>query len=496
MENRIERVKYERQPQPDLGNGTYRNPILAGKYGDPSLVRVGEDFFLTHSGGGAPGLLIWHSRDLVNWRPIGKALEAHVGDVWAPDLIYHDDLFYIYVTIAQRAPDGTFSFSNVVLYAERPEGPWSEPVDLHIDGLIDPGHVADQEGNRYLYLEKGYVVPLTPDGRKTAGELAQVRAGWNYPDDLVVECFCLESPKFTYRDGYFYLLSAQGGTAGPATSHMIVVARSGSPLGPWENSPYNPMLRTRSRSERWWSQGHGTLIDDVGAAWWVLYHAYENGQRGLGRQTMLLPVEWTADGWPRIKSDHAATDIMEKPAGENVGHGMPLSDVFSDKELGLQWRCWDKGNPYRFYRPGDGVLRIKAKGADVTGGSRLACYAVNHAYEVRAELVCPESAEAGLVLHNDFCNEFHGVALKDGELFLYWRSRRFPGVAYEGERVFLKLWNLNHDVVLFYSSDGETWHKFGRSIEVSAGHGRLRVCLYAAGKGDVLFRNFRYHGLD
>jgi xylan 1,4-beta-xylosidase len=496
METRVERVRNERQPQPDLGNGYYRNPILAGKYSDPSIVRVGEDFYITHSGGGAPGLLLWHSRDLVNWRPIGKALGTYVGDVWAPDLIYHDDLFYIYVTIAQRASDGTFSFSNVVLQAERPEGPWSEPVDLHIDGLIDPGHVADQDGRRYLYLEKGWVVPLTPDGRRTAGELQQVYAGWRYPEEWVVECFCLESPKFTYRDGYFYLLSAQGGTAGPATSHMTVVARSTSPLGPWENSPYNPVLRTRSRDERWWSQGHGSLIDDVAGAWWILYHAYENGQRGLGRQTMLLPVEWTADGWPRIKSGHTAADIIAKPAGEDVGHGMPLSDDFTDRDLGLQWRCWDKGDPYRIYRPGDGALHIRTKGTDVTNAARLACHPVNHAYEVRVELNRTESAEIGLALHNDFRDEYHGVGLNDDELIIYWRSRRFSGVPCTGERVFLKLWNLNDDVVLFYSADGESWHKFGRSLEVSAGYGRLRVCLYAAGKGEGVFRDFRYHGLD
>ena len=211
---------------------------------------------------------------------------------------------------------------------------------------------------------------------------------------------------------------------------------------------------------------------------------------------MLLPVEWTADGWPRIRSNHAATDIIAKPAGKDIGHGMPLSDDFADKALGLQWRCWERGDPYRTFRPGNGTLRIKAKGTDVGSGARLTCHPVNHAYEARVELVRTESAETGLVLHNDFRDEYHGVALNDEELFVYWRSRRFPGVPYTGERVFLKLWNLNHELVLFYSADGETWHKFDRSLEVTAGHGRLRICLYAAGKGEGLFKDFRYHGLD
>jgi hypothetical protein len=91
-------------------------------------------------------------------------------------------------------------------------------------------------------------------------------------------------------------VSAQGGTAGPSTSHMIVVARAKSPAGPWENMPSNPLLRTRDRAERWWSQGHGTILEAADGTWWVVYHAFENGYRTLGRQTLLMPIEWTADG--------------------------------------------------------------------------------------------------------------------------------------------------------------------------------------------------------
>ena len=146
--------------------------------------------------------------------------------------------------------------------------------------------------------------------------------------------------------------------------------------------------------------------------------------------------------------------------------------------------------------PGHQIRDPRLGGTDVTSAARLVCHPVNHAYEARVELIRTESTETGLVLHNDFRDEYHGIAFNADELSIYSRSRRFPGVSYAGERVFLKLWNLNNDVVLFYSTDGETWHKFGRSLEVSSGHGRLRICLYAAGKGEGLFRDFRYHGLD
>lgn len=113
----------------------------------------------------------------------------------------------------------------------------------------------------------------------------------------------LEGPKLLHKDGYYYMVSAEGGTAGPATSHMVVVARSKSVFGPWENSPYNPLVHTYSASDPWWSKGHGTLIDDAEGNWWVVYHAYAQGYHTLGRQTLIDPVEWTADGWVKLRHD-------------------------------------------------------------------------------------------------------------------------------------------------------------------------------------------------
>jgi len=118
----LEKIAVENQPQADLGNGCYRNPILAGNYADASVVRVGQDYYMTHSGSGTPSLLIWHSRDLVNWQPIGHALTKYIGDIWAPDLAYYKGLFYLYIPVVQHRPDGNRKFKNFVLTAEEPAG--------------------------------------------------------------------------------------------------------------------------------------------------------------------------------------------------------------------------------------------------------------------------------------------------------------------------------------------------------------------------------------
>jgi xylan 1,4-beta-xylosidase len=138
--------------------------------------------------------------------------------------------------------------TNAVVYASSPEGPWSDPVDLKI-GHIDPGHVADDQGNRYLHMSDGYFVPLARDGLSVTGEMKKVYDGWPFPEDYNVECFCLEAPKITKRNGYYYLTSAEGGTAGPATSHMVVSSRSRTPWGPWEHSPHNPIVHTSNACE-------------------------------------------------------------------------------------------------------------------------------------------------------------------------------------------------------------------------------------------------------
>jgi len=493
----------ENQPRADRGDGIYVNPILAGEYPDPSIVRVGRDYYLTHTPGtGVPGLLVWHSRDLVNWRPLGPALRRSFGDVWAPDLVHCRGLFYIY--FPARVPDGTGGWrrTNFVTTAADPSGPWSEPVDLNVGG-IDPGHIADFDGNRFLYLSGGQMVRLSPDGLRTAGAPRKVYDGWIYPADWNTECLCLESPKLFYRDGFYYLVSAEGGTAGPSTSHMIVVARSESPEGPWENSPLNPLLRTRSRDEKWWSQGHGTIFEAADGSWRVVYHAYENNYRTLGRMTLLMPVEWTAGGWPRIPEGARPDGPLRAPAGgEDMGHGLALSDDFRAAGPGLQWRNSDPDGSGAGIRTSDGGLLLPARGTGAADAALLTCLPANHAYEAEVEVRVPEGAEGGLLL----CygpTRFGGVALRKGEALTYIRASLGERMPFPGDRLWIRVRNTGHDVSFFWSADGRAWTKFEGGTEMSGYHhdgqdgwGTLKIALFAAGRGEVVFRDFRYRGLD
>ena len=482
----------QNQPQPDLGNGYFKNPVLAGKYGDPSVCRVGDDYYMTHSGGGSPSLLVWHSRDLVNWEPLDYAVKDFFESVWAPDLVYHNGKFYIYVTMVTTQPDGKRSFENYVTVAERPEGPWARPVNLHVRGYIDPGHVADEKGNRYLYFDKGYVVPLSPDGTRTTGEMKQVYDGWPYPADWTVECFCLESPKFFRRGDYCYFVSAEGGTSGPSTSHMAVVARSKSPLGPWENSPHNPLIHTRNRAERWWSQGHASLLDAPDGTWWAVFHAYENGFKTLGRPTLLLPVQWTDAGWPIVQEDAAA--LLQKPAGEKVAGALLISDDFSGPKVGRQWRS-PSGEPDKLFTTKNKTLIGQAAGATLAEATRLFCYAQNQAYEVSVEVAGDSTAELGLLLSAN-PSQTVGIALKNKTIVVYGAGNaRKSEFKVAQNRVFLKIRNHHHDVSLYWSEDGKNWQKYPNSYEIS-GFGNTTPMLFGLGAGEIRFRDFRYLGLD
>jgi xylan 1,4-beta-xylosidase len=485
--DRTAHVQAENQPRADRDDGTFRNPVLAGHYHDPSVVRVGADYYLTH----CPDLIMWHSRDLVNWRPIGRVDHGIKGDIWAPELIHHQGLFYLYLPVRLTGEGTSLRFTNVVLTARDPAGPWSAPVDLKIGG-IDPGHVAGTDGTRWLYVNQGRVVQLASDGLRVAGESRQVYTGWPIPDDWIVECHCLESPKLFRRGEWYYLVSAQGGTAGPSTSHMVVVARSKSPIGPWENDPRSPLLRTAKRSEPWWSQGHGTLIDAPDGSWWMLFHAIENSRRNLGRETLLLPITWTPDGWPRVPEGVHPDSVQRKPAGENVGHGLPLSDDFTSPTLGLQWRSGAAR-----IRTDDGALVLSGGGASILDATRTSLTPVNASFEITVEVELAGAAEAGLALTGAEGNNGNTAAAlrANGTVTSYVRGRGERGTSpFEGPRAHLRIRNVDQDIALFVSRDGATWRKFPWGSEIS-GNGVIRIALYATGGGEARFRRFSYRGL-
>lgn len=490
----------------DQGDGTYLNPILPGDYPDPSVLRDGDDYYMTHSSfGSVPGLLIWHSQDLVNWCPLGPALARPLGTVFAVDLVKHAGRYFIYIPfIREEWSPALPSFANIyVIHAPSMEGPWSDPVDLHIPDLIDPGHVVGEDGERYLFFNQGKRVRLSIDGLATAGPLETAYEAWRYPDEWITEAYAPEGPKLFRRGGYFYLVNAVGGTSGPETGHMIVVARARSIHGPWENCPHNPIQRTRSKDELWWSRGHATCVEGPRDQWYMVYHGYENSYRSLGRQTLLEPISWTPDGWFHATGEDLSHPLP-KPAGKALSPGMPHSDRFETSRLGTLWTLYG-GTPTEagHVRIGDNCLTLAARGGGPGDGRILTQQVGDRDYEVTVELGLEGSATGGLLL---FFNKrlFLGMGIDGGRMTTYrgGKTSYWQEPAPPTRRIHLRIANQEQIVTFFYSLDGEHWTRHGVRSEVSGYNANtvddllsLRPALFAAGTGEVVFRNFAYRAL-
>jgi beta-xylosidase len=488
----------EGQRKADLGDGTFLNPIMAGDHPDPSILKDGRDYYITFSSFDAyPGLEIWTSRDLVNWMPVTAALTTNVGSIWAPELVKHGGRYFIYFAAKHPGHDACW-----VISADHVAGPWSAPVDLGLSRYIDPGHVVDADGARWLFLSGGDRVRLAPDGLSLAGKPEHVYDPWHYPPEWDVEGFSPEGPKVLRHREWFYLITAVGGTAGPPTGHMVIAARSKSLAGPWENHPGNPLVRTTSAAERWWSRGHATLVEGPGGDWWAVYHGYENGFYTLGRQTLLAPVRWRDDGWFEIGGGDLSRP-MRKPAGGVPGpHGAPLSDDFS--AVGRQWAFFDPApdEGSRIVRR-DGALVLQGRGEAPSTSSPLVFVTGDPAYEIQCDIEVDPGTCAGLILFYDrqlYCglgfDEAHFVTHQ------YGIERGRPANPH-GARMLMRLKNDRHIVSFHLSGDGgRTWSRFDRGMEVSGYHHNVRggflmlkPGLYAAGAGKARFRDFRYRAL-
>ena len=467
---------------------TYPKAIFPGDYPDPTILRDGKDYYMTHSPFYyAPGFLIWHSQDLANWKPVCRAVPEYEGSAMAPALVKCNGRYYIYYP-----SDGV----NWVVWADDIRGPWSKPVRLDIKG-IDPGHVVGEDGHRYLFTNNGWVTPLTDDGLKVAGESRKVYDGWKYPKNWATEGndMYLESPKLVKKDGYYYMVSAEGGTAGPATSHMCVAARSKSIFGPWENSPYNPIVHTYSSKERWWSKGHGTLVDDADGNWWIVYHAYANGYHTLGRSTLIEPVEWTSDGWFRT----ARTAPSDLPEGQAV---MELSDDFSTPQLGLQWTFWKEYAPNALSIK-DNTLEMKGKGESPSDGRLLLATATDKCYETQVEITTGKGNQGGLLLY--YNEKAYAGIVSDGKTFTVYRGEKEPLTkpSIFGKTFIAKILNQGNRLTISASKNGKGWTTIqtvlAENLDVSSlnhnvykGFHALRPALYSGGKGKASFRNFLY----
>lgn len=490
----------EGQRRADRGDGAFLNPVLSGDHPDPTIIRDGDVWYMTFSSFESyPGLVIWKSPDLVNWTPLTAALTTNIGSVWAPELVKHQGRYYLY--IPARFPDRR---SIYVIHADHIEGPWSEPIDLNLPRHIDPGHAVGEDGRRYLFLSGGDRVALSDSGLSTVGEVSHVYDPWKYPDDWVVEGFAPEGPKVMRRGEWFYLITAVGGTSGPPTGHMVIAARSKSIHGPWENAPNNPIVRTWSAHEKWWSRGHATLVEGPGDNWWMVYHGYENGFWTLGRQLLLDPVMWRKDGWFEAEGGDLSNPIPKPIDIPHAPHGVQLSDDFATDRIGLHWAFHAPGPmeaARRVWSPG--LLRLKASGGTPTDSRPLTFICGDLAYEVIADIEIDEGAEAGLLLFYSprlYC----GLGFNARGLVMHRVGQQRNGAAPGdfGRRMEIRVVNDRHIVTLSTRTPGQAWTRYGVRMEVSGyNHNTawdflsLRPAIYCAGRGEARIRNVTYRSL-
>ena len=473
-------------------HATFMNPILGGDYPDPTIMREGNDYYMTHSCFDyQPGLVVFHSKDLVHWEPISYALKTYLGSVWAPDICKYKDKYYIYFTVAGKGR------SNYVVYASSPYGPWSDPIDLKI-GNIDPCHVVGEDGQRWMFMSGGKRVKLSSDGLSIVkGTEEVVYRGWKYPDEWVTEGMCLEGPKLRRIGEYYYYLNAEGGTAGPPTSHMVVQARSRSINGPWEDAPNNPLIHTWSKDERWWSKGHGSLVDTPDGKWVIVYHSYEKDFTNLGRQTLMEPVVLGKDGWfHRDETVDVAKPIACPIATPYAADRHGQLDAF---RLGLDWKCYKSFDPSRFAVK-DNTLTIRAQGTDPGTSAPLMFVAGSHRYEIETEIELQGDVTAGMILiyNGSF---FMGTGFDQAKRYRYRMggASRAGGLPAGTKRLWLRLRNDDNIVTGQYSMDGIHWQRETWGMDCSGyNHNTLYEFqsvlpgLFAFGNGSAVFRHFKF----
>ena len=326
---------------------TYKNPVIPGFYPDPSVCRVGNDYYLVNSSFGYfPGVPIFHSKDLINWEQIGYVLtrdaqlplnkgRISTGGIFAPTIRYHNGLFYMITT-------NISILRNFYVTAKNPAGPWSDPiwVDLPSNAVvIDPSLFFDDNGKVYLTTSPGFT---TTDGILlaqidiTTGKLLSPPTaiwpgtGGRYP----------EGPHIYKKDGMYYLMIAKGGTE---YGHKMTIARSKSIAGPYTSDPFNPILTHINRNAQTnpiQGTGHADIVQAADGSWWMVALAFRpvNNHHTLGRETFVVPVEWKKNEWPVVNNNGTiALDMHAKTLPIRPYPEKPSRDDFDESELGFAW---------------------------------------------------------------------------------------------------------------------------------------------------------------
>ncbi|MEI2275996.1 glycoside hydrolase family 43 protein [Paenarthrobacter ilicis] len=397
VENAIKQVQWDTR-------SAATTPVIPGFHPDPTICRVGDDYFLAASSFEYfPGAPIFHSRDLVTWGHIGNILTRRsqfaVGDgrssggIFGSTLRHHGGEFWFVTTNMSDLGGG-----HLLLRAASAAGPWSEPVQIPGTLGIDPDIAWDADGTCYLTWvgfgpadnESGIVqARLDPD----AGRLLESPrklwqgSGLAYP----------EGPHLYEIDGWWYLLLAEGGTE---RGHAVTVSRASSPAGPFEPHPSNPVFSHRSTAAAVQNVGHADLVQTADGDWAAVYlgvrpRGVVPGYHVLGRETFLAGISWEC-GWP-----HFLQERYRVPAND-----LSFTDTFPSGGLHHRWIAPGQ-DPAAFTAPSPGGLVIGHHQTNST--PLLSTRVLSHTWSARASVLIPEDAGVRFILRID---EAHWYALE------------------------------------------------------------------------------------
>ncbi|MDO4160113.1 MAG: glycoside hydrolase family 43 protein [Prevotellaceae bacterium] len=491
----------------------YRNPVIPGYHPDPSVVRVGDDFYLVNSSFQYfPGVPVYHSRDLVNWLQIGNVLdrESQVDlkdfsswlGIYAPTIRYNDGTYYMITTNVGAG-------GNFMVTSDNPTGPWSEPIWLKQQG-IDPS-LYFENGKCYMVSNPDNTIMLCEIDPKTGRQLTESKAIWRgtggrYP----------EGPHIYNKDGWYYLLISEGGTE---LAHKLTMARSRNIYGPYESNPDNPILTHCSmagQSNQIQGTGHGDFVQAKDGSWWIVFLAYRNyggSYHHLGRETYLAPVVWEKDKFPVVNDGKPVDTLM------NV-RTLPLKPIDIDPnptakgfdKLGFEWVYIQNPDSSK-YALTDGKLRLYGSASTLTEnkkptfiGRRQEHAVLNLTSDIDASGLKPDD-EAGLTVYQ----------INNGHYDLYVRRSENGALqavlAYQIKSLHKEeaVITLDSDVArLQITSDGTmyTFHAgtssgmktlgaFDTSLvstEVVGGFTGVVLGMFAHGNGHADFMNFDYRG--
>lgn len=450
----VHRNPFEATPNPNE-KVTYKNPIIPGFYSDPSVCRVGEDYYLvTSTFEFFPGVPVFHSKDLVNWEQIGHCIHREEQlpngiNIFACTIRYQKNVFYMITT-------NTGSGGNFYVTATNPAGPWSDPVWIDVPG-IDPDLFFDDDGKAYVISSPFELFEIDLKEGKLLNEGRKVYhgTGGRYA----------EGPHIYKKDDFYYLLASEGGTE---EAHSVTIARSNSIWGPYSENPANPILAHANAAGQnipIQGVGHADIVQAHDNSWWMVHHGYRKSiaypvHHILGRETCLVPVTWPKNGWPVVNGNGTAPVEMTCETLPLIPFPEKLQrDEFENENLGLEWNFIQTPvNKNEFIEMNKGALHLKGK-ANNLGEEGTPAFVGRRLQHLRfianTELNFNpknKNEEAGMALLNNG-QHFDILVKKSGNKRVVYARLQFGAIVYTSKEVKLK----DGPVTLQVKGEGQTF---------------------------------------